>query len=506
VPINLDDLIPENMKPIMVEAQAKTDWSSYQQAFFHAVETTSDNLVMEAVAGSGKTTTILEGMRRTGSTDVLFLAFNKSIQVELASRVPMGVTTKTLNALGNSVLAPHIRARKLNQYKPQNVLREMLKDDIYKEYGWPLARLLSSARHNGIGIRTALGHEVWQDFLLNSDVFVPEERVEQFAEILRLAFSTMLDNFSDDFDFDDQLYMPIFKNWTFPLFHTVFIDEAQDLSFINHMQLVRLRDRGARIIAVGDSKQAIYAFRGADSRSMGNLAKTFDAQILPLSICYRCGKEIVRHAQRLVPYIEYHEASPLGTLVHHEETLHPTDFEQKSMVICRNNAPLFSLALHFLREKVPCYIVGDLAGDLIRLIDRLSASTSAQLILRLREWQEIETKKAIAMRRDHLIDAIDDKVNSLIPFCEEYPFPLQIKAAIQHLQQNTTGPRLSSIHKAKGMEAEHVYILRPDLMPAKRALDAYNNGDDSALEQEKNLEYVAITRAKLFLHYLPSGA
>lgn len=506
MPINLDDLIPENMKPIVVESQAKTNWSPYQEAFFNAVETTSDNLVMEAVAGSGKTTTILEGMKRTGTTDVLFLAFNKSIQTELQARVPMGVTTKTLNALGHGIMASHIRSRKINTYKPQNVLRDMLRDDVYKEHGWPLARLLSSARHHGIGVRTALDHDVWQDFLLGSDMFIEADRVEQFAEILRLAFNTMLDNYADDFDFDDQLYMPIYKNWTFPKFHTVFIDEAQDLSFINHMQLVRLRDRGARIIAVGDSRQAIYAFRGADSRSMGNLARTFDARTLPLSICYRCGKEIVRHAQRLVPYIEFHDASPQGTLVHHEDTPAPADFEPKSMIICRNNAPLFSLALAFLREKVPCFVVGDLAGELIRLIDKLGASTSQQLAVKLREWQQIETDKAIKLRREHLIEFIEDKVDSLLPFCEEYGYALQIKEAIKHLSMNTSGPRLSSIHKAKGLEAEHVYILRPDLMPSKRALKALEDGDEGPMEQERNLEYVAITRAKLFLHYLPYGA
>ncbi len=506
MPINLDDLVPENMKPIVIEAQQKTEWSPYQKAFFDAVESSTDNIVLEAVAGSGKTTTILEAMRRIGSTDVLFLAFNKAIQTELASRVPMGVTTKTLNALGHNIMSPHIRSRKLNSYKPQNVLRGMLKDEIYKEFGWPLSRLLSSARHHGIGIRTSLEHEVWLDFLLNSDVFVPAEKVERFAEILRLAFNEMLDNIQDDFDFDDQLYMPVFKNWTFPRFQTVFIDEAQDLSFINHMQLVRLRDRGARIIAVGDSKQAIYAFRGADSRSMGNLARTFDARCLPLSICYRCAKTIVQHAQRLVPYIEYHETSPQGTLITHDTSPSPADYEHKSMIICRNNAPLFSLGLQFLRAKVPCYIVGDLASELIRLIDKLSANTSAQLKVRLLEWQTNEISKAMQLKREHLIPFIEDKVDSLLPFCDEYQYSLQIKAAIQHLSQNTTGPRLSSIHKAKGLEAEHVYILRPDLMPSKQAQRASEAGDDGPMEQERNLEYVAITRAKLFLHYLPMGA
>ena len=175
------------------------------------------------------------------------------------------------------------------------------------------------------------------------------------------------------------------------------------------------------------------------------------------------------------------------------------------MIICRNNAPLFRVALEFLRARVPCHIVSDFPQDLIRLIDRMGVQKSADLRVKLEMWRDKEIEKLERLHRDHLIEGVLDKVNSLLPFCDEYPYAMQVKQAIKTLTESSSGPRLSSIHKAKGLEAEHVYIVRPDLMPSQRAIDALRAGNEAPLQQEENLQYVAITRAKLFLHYLPRG-
>jgi ATP-dependent exoDNAse (exonuclease V) beta subunit len=173
------------------------------------------------------------------------------------------------------------------------------------------------------------------------------------------------------------------------------------------------------------------------------------------------------------------------------------------MIVCRNNAPLFGLAVSFLRDRVPCHIVMDFAADLGKLIDKFGASRSEELRTRLLAWRDREIAKCKQLHREHLIDMIEDKVDCILPFIDEYPYVMQIKSALQTLTESKTGPRLSTIHKAKGLEAENVYILRPDLLPSKFAIMAQENGDSAPMQQERNLEYVAITRAKLFLHYLP---
>jgi superfamily I DNA/RNA helicase len=55
---------------------------------------------------------------------------------------------------------------------------------------------------------------------------------------------------------------------------------------------------------------------------------------------------------------------------------------------------------------------------------------------------------------------------------------------------------LSTIHKAKGLENDRIFFLCPELIPSKYATQPWQ------YEQEANLKYVAITRAKQELIYV----
>ncbi len=84
--------------PVDLTEAPSRNWSPQQQAVFEAVKEPSQNILIQACAGSGKTTTIGEAMKFGGSRPV-FLAFNKSIQEELSKRNPLGAA-QTLNSLG----------------------------------------------------------------------------------------------------------------------------------------------------------------------------------------------------------------------------------------------------------------------------------------------------------------------------------------------------------------------------------------------------------------------
>ncbi len=63
-----------------------------------------------------------------------------------------------------------------------------------------------------------------------------------------------------------------------------------------------------------------------------------------------------------------------------------------------------------------------------------------------------------------------------------------------------SGVTLSTVHKAKGLENDRVFILRPDLLPLKR-----ENQQPWEKMQELNLKYVAITRAKKALFFVEAN-
>ena len=79
-------------------------WSPLQTAIFNLIEDPNGgNAIIEAVAGSGKTTTIVEGVKRARGTTI-FLAFNKSIAEELKSR---GVNARTFHSLTYGPVTQH---------------------------------------------------------------------------------------------------------------------------------------------------------------------------------------------------------------------------------------------------------------------------------------------------------------------------------------------------------------------------------------------------------------
>lgn len=84
----------------------------------------------------------------------------------------------------------------------------------------------------------------------------------------------------------------------------ILADEAQDLSSAQLEFLLKLRAAGGRFVFVGDVRQAIYAFAGADARSFETIQQRTGAIKLELPVCYRCPQSHVELAQEIVPHIQ----------------------------------------------------------------------------------------------------------------------------------------------------------------------------------------------------------
>lgn len=248
--------------------------------------------------------------------------------------------------------------------------------------------------------------------------------------------------------------------------------------------------------------QAIYGFRGADSESLANIAKTFNAISLPLSISYRCPKKIVLEAQKYVSHIESHESAPEGE-VEDYGTYAPAMFKSNDMVVCRNTAPLIKLAYKLISAKIPATIMGrDIGKGLVTLINKLKAKGIESLISKLNEWRAKETQRALGKDPEADLSKIEDKYDIIMMFINHAgadTIPSLI-TAIENLfgDKAIDAVVLSTIHRAKGMEADRVFILDGWLMPSKYARKPWQ------MIQENNLTYVAITRAKKSLFYVTS--
>ena len=312
--------------------------SDEQRAFFSALTETRDNLMLEASAGSGKTTTIVEATRRLPSgTTCQFLAFNKNIQTELEARLPQGVACKTFHAAGLAALgkltgastfSSKVKRAKIDSGKVRAICKDVLPPSAFRLYSSPVCKLVGYAKSAGLG--TTVMEDSWSSwqslfshFSIQLEDGVTENGVITFAQKV-LAESNAR---TDILDFDDMLYLALLLNAPFDPFDLTFIDEAQDTNAVQRALLGRMltsansaairvtpRDetnyipeaggwtkplpRTARLIAVGDPQQAIYGFRGADADAMTSLRDAFNMRTLPLSVSYRCSRAVVREAQR----------------------------------------------------------------------------------------------------------------------------------------------------------------------------------------------------------------
>lgn len=488
-----------NLSNLTINPQTENDlkfdpkWSQMQCDVFRFVAKESGSANVEAVAGSGKTTTILESMKYINSSgEVTFLAFNRSIADELRSRVPAGVKASTFHSLGNAALNK-FKKMKLNKRLVSDTLDKNF-DDKYKTVFYQARQLVDLARNLGVGLEgeptfsTEVLYEIADQFDITPRNHKDTDLMLSVARSVML--STMTNPKREEMDFTDMLYLPLLWNAPFPKSEILYVDEAQDLNSIQHMMLRRALSNNGRIIAVGDTHQAIYGFRGADSSSMGTLRDIFSSQELPLSISYRCPKAVVALAQSLVPHIKSADTAEDGTVTHMDDIPDLSTFTVDDMIICRNNAPLLSLALKMLGQHKPMRFLGDFGDKLISFARSFKTSDIQIFKSRLEEWHENETERLTAQEKWSKLEAVHDKYEAMFIVASSAKTVEDLLTILVKIFEQGNGPIICSIHKSKGLEAKNVFLLFPELIPSKYAQKV------AAIQQERNLLYVAYTRAR----------
>lgn len=296
-------------------------------------------------------------------------------------------------------------------------------------------------------------------------------------------------------DFDDMIWFPNVHQLPLEKYGMVFIDEAQDLNLAQiNLALNSCKD-GGRIISVGDERQAIYGFRGADSNAIQNIVNRMGSKRLPLSVTYRCAKAIVEIAQTLVPGLQAAPNAEEGMVSYIgdnklEEMVAPGDF-----ILSRTNAPLLKWCLALLKARIPANIKGrDMGKNLLGLIKKSGAKDVDTFLGWLLEYGAIETERMVKAKRDPAI--IQDKVECMQVLCEGTRTLDEVKFNLDTLfadKNDMNKVILSTTHKAKGLERERVFMLTDTYKPGKNI-------------EESNLTYVAYTRAKRELYLVSKAA
>lgn len=487
-------------------------WSTHQTDIFNFVEFDSGNAIIEAVAGSGKTTTIVEGINRVPShQSAIFLAFNKSIAEELKSR---GVNARTFHSLCASAAMRAQNANTVSGDKSFQLLRtarsQMTGERVFTEeevnnYGSFVTRLVGLGKQVGVGCLVPDTQQVWYDIIDHHDLELEKEGTS-ITRAMEIASELLtISNHSDMIDFDDMLYIPVLKGLSLPKFFFVFVDEAQDTNAIQRAILRKIMGPKSRLVAVGDPAQAIYGFRGADSNSLNRIQKEFNCKRFPLSVSYRCATSIVEYARNWVDHIQPSDNAPEGEVRHLNGDWDVGVFDAEDLVVCRTTRPLIELAFKMLRARIPVTVMGrEIGQGLVKLIQGFKTNDISVLETKIEWWAKRETEKAVAKMDESKAAAIEDKAQCLLMLAgqigEEGGDVQKLIETINELFTPTrNSTTLATIHKAKGLEADTVYWLNSSQCPSKWARQRWQK------VQENNLCYVATTRAKSLLCLIEMG-
>jgi uncharacterized protein YbjQ (UPF0145 family) len=231
------------------------------------------------------------------------------------------------------------------------------------------------------------------------------------------------------------------------------------------------------------------------------LIKMLNAKTLPLSISYRCPRSHVMKAKELVPQIESHESAKEGSITSLDYDKLVKAVQVGDMVLCRTNAPLVEPAFAVIRSGKKAIIRGkDIGKTIVTFIERFDTDDLGTLEILMAEYTEKECQRLLDRGKELQADALLDKMQTVMAVAKECKNVYELTTKIMTLfDDRNEGVVFSSVHRAKGLEANMVYILREELMPHPKAKQDWEQ------EQEKNVRYVAITRSKDTLCFVQGG-
>jgi len=462
-----------------------------QIKIYEEIENTENHVVINAGAGTGKTTTIVSASQRI-NCNAAFLCFNKSIQTELVERLPENVEAKTFHAFGFAAIRNAGLRTKVNNRKCHYIVQELLGKDFYTA---PITKLVSLVKGSMIdGKDVASIRKLIDEYNISFESYREEEQaIQAIPSILTLCKTQTY-----HIDFDDMIWLPLVNDYPLPHYDVVFVDEAQDFNEMQRELIVRVVN-GGRCIIVGDRNQAIYGFRGADSNSISRFIERLtveserDITELPLSISWRCPKSVVAEANRYVSDFTCPDEAIDGAVFVNAQ-FNP---QSQDMVLCRYNAPLVGAFYELISEGKSAYILGrDMTKGLVKAVQKITKNNHMgvdefkQLFV---QDFEFNYAKLMNNNKQNQAFALEDKKDCIMIFVEK---ATTVGGIIEEIKRvfdgNDKGEiMLSTVHKAKGLEADNVYILATERMPHPKGGT-----------EENNICYVAITRAKKNLFYV----
>jgi len=489
-----------------------------QQAITGFAASDNGNLVVEAGAGTGKTFCLLEVLKVLPQQSALVCAFNKPIAAEILAKLPTLPRTrlvhvKTFHAQGLAIVKKRFPSIVVASESTEEIINKVGTAASFKAKR-AAVKILRTWKEQTTAPTQVPSDEEILDLGFDRDLFgrISDGEIQTAINAVRAGYALSLeDKAPKSIDFCDMVWLPLAHDLELTSrYKAVLVDELQDISPPQFELMRRLLVPGGRFIGVGDHWQQIYGWRGSMGSGAWALArKQFNATFLPLTVSFRCAENIVREAQKRVPMLRVHPDAVPGSVSHakmsqlprllargYSETIH-------TFILSRNNAALLDVAMFLWREKVPFQINAgrEILEPLYGVLDGLRLTSTEDFKLSVQQWHAAEMFRAEKSGSTAWADRVDEQAKMLLAAGANTQ-PKKIKQLFQEmLKASGSGVLLSTVHKVKGLEADRVFLLKQTFACGRVIDDEF--GDDRPPPQEEiNIEYVAITRAREHLTWV----
>ena len=272
----------------------------------------------------------------------------------------------------------------------------------------------------------------------------------------------------------------------------------------------------------GDKNQAIMGWAGALSDGMQRFKKLANASSLPLTICYRCDHNILELARYIVPAIEDRPGCGEGIVGVVQKNQIQSLVKPGDFVLCRITAPLVSMCISLIKSNIPAKVKGRDIGKKLNDIYESIVKSNPEIMsidhfigAYAEHCQEEMTRAIIKKLPSSKIAAIQDDqdcMSAIASFISRDALEKKITVShsalatrIKDMFEEEPGKQfvtLSTVHRSKGLEAPRVFIIDFEKMPFQFPGTVLS---PEQYQQEKNLIYVAITRAEHELYFQGEG-
>ncbi|WKN20564.1 UvrD-helicase domain-containing protein [Azotobacter vinelandii] len=461
-------------------------WTDEQQPI---IVSEAPKLLIQAGAGSGKTTTLVGYAKHHSQLRILYLCYNKSVEQAARGRFPRNVVNKTAHGLAYAVYGSQYTHKQTNNLRLTDIARAVSTQD------WELVRDVLATLNNFMASADAeIGRGHFPRFRDRTMLTSAQERfLAQGLGVARALWTRMKDLNDTGVQITHDGYLKLYQLSQPDLsqrFDCILLDEAQD---VNPVIADIVRIQHIRKVAVGDRHQQIYRFRGAEDALNAPWMEGAETHYLTQS--FRFGPAVAHVANIILSYKgETRKLQGLGFKTLVKKAL-PPDLAHKTF-IHRTVIGVIENALSLVPARPQIHWVGGIDSYSLRDLEDL------YLFSRGRR-DEVQNRKLLRDYRDfpqymEIAEVSQDsEMLRSIKIISTYPdLPQRIQALRARTVDNELDATvtLTTAHKAKGLEWDFVALyedfgadpLSPDLAPGRR-------------DDELNLLYVAVTRAMKIL-------